>query len=229
MAPRAMEMLSRTGVQFVVEAGAGEAAGFRDSEFEQRAARIAQTREEMFAAAEAIVLVRALGANPVAGRADLPYVRAGQLIIGFCEPLTARSEAEELAERGASTLAMELMPRITRAQSMDALSSMATIAGYKAALLAANELPRMFPMLMTAAGTVAPARVFVLGAGVADGPGHARTAVVVGGDRQRPAAEHVEVLAQVTGGTAGRPQRVAPLVVTHGPALARYLLARSLR
>ncbi len=167
MAPRAMEMLARTGVEFVVEAGAGEAAGFRDSEFEQRGARIAQKRADVFAASGAIVQVRALGANPVAGRADLPYLRAGQVVVGFCEPLTAKTEAEELAARGASTVAMELMPRITRAQSMDALSSMATLAGYKAVLLAANELPRMFPMLMTAAGTIAPARVFVLGAGVA--------------------------------------------------------------
>lgn len=167
MTPRALEVLARTGAHFVVEAGAGEAAGFRDSEFEQRGARVAPAREEVFASAGAIVQVRALGANPEAGRADLRLMRAGQFIIGFGEPLTAGGEAGALAARGVSMLAMELMPRITRAQSMDALSSMATISGYKAVLLAACELPRMFPMLMTAAGTVTPARVFVLGAGVA--------------------------------------------------------------
>jgi NAD(P) transhydrogenase subunit alpha len=111
--------------------------------------------------------VRAPGANPIAAGTDLPLIRRGQTIIGFSEPLTALKEAAELAERGANLLAMELMPRITRAQSMDALSSMATIAGYKGVLLAAVTLPRMFPMLMTAAGTISPARVFIVGAGVA--------------------------------------------------------------
>lgn len=166
MAPRALEMPVKTGVQFIVESGAGVAAGFRDAEYAQRGARLAG-REEVFAAADVIVQVRTLGANPEAGRADLPLMRAGQLVIGFCEPLTSPTEAEALAAQGVNAMAMELMPRITRAQAMDALSSMATIAGYKAVLLAANELPRMFPMLMTAAGTIAPARVFVLGAGVA--------------------------------------------------------------
>ncbi len=94
-------------------------------------------------------------------------MRPGQIVIGFGEPLTALAAARSLAAAGVSFLAMELMPRITRAQSMDALSSMATIAGYKAVLIAADSAPRMFPMLMTAAGTVAPARVLVIGAGVA--------------------------------------------------------------
>jgi NAD(P) transhydrogenase subunit alpha len=151
----------------VLEAGAGVAAGIPDLEFEQKGARVASSRAEVFASSGVIVQVRALGANPEAGLADLPLIRSGQAIIGFCEPLTAGREAAELAARGAAVFAMELMPRITRAQSMDALSSMATVAGYKVVLLAAVELPRMFPMLMTAAGTVAPARVFVLGAGVA--------------------------------------------------------------
>jgi NAD(P) transhydrogenase subunit alpha len=167
MTPRAMELLSKSGVEFLVEAGAGQAAGFPDSEYREKGARIIDRRGELFASSQVVIQVRALGANPVAGRTDLPFLRSGQAVIGFLEPLTALAEMTALAERGVSALAMELMPRITRAQSMDALSSMATIAGYKAVLLAAGELPRMFPMLMTAAGTVAPARVFVLGAGVA--------------------------------------------------------------
>ena len=111
--------------------------------------------------------VRSLGANPEQGRADLPLLRDGQIVIGFGEPLTAAEEMAELARAGVSFFAMELMPRITRAQSMDALSSMATISGYRAVLLGAEALPKIFPMLMTAAGTITAARVLILGAGVA--------------------------------------------------------------
>jgi len=162
-----MDLLAKSGVTFLIETDAGADAGIPNAEFEQKGARIARDREEVFAGADAIVQVRALGANPEAGRADLRLMRSGQAVIGLMEPLTAAAEAAALAEHGVTAFAMELMPRITRAQSMDALSSMATVAGYKAVLLAAAELPRMFPMLMTAAGTIAPARVFVLGAGVA--------------------------------------------------------------
>ncbi len=165
--PRAMEALAKSGVAFVIESGAGGEAGFADAEYAERGARIAASRAEVFEAADVVLQVRTLGANPDAGRGDLELFRAGQTLIGFAEPFTATNEAAALASRGVNLLAMELMPRITRAQSMDALSSMATIAGYKAVLLAANELPRMFPLLMTAAGTIPPARVFVLGAGVA--------------------------------------------------------------
>ncbi len=167
MAPRAMEALAKSGAAFLIEASAGEAAGFSDGDYRERGAQIAGSRREVFQTAEIIIQVRALGANPEAGRADLALLRAGQTVIGFAEPLTAGKEAADLAARGVNAFAMELMPRITRAQSMDALSSMATIAGYKAVVIAADTLPRMFPLLMTAAGTVAPARVFVLGAGVA--------------------------------------------------------------
>jgi NAD(P) transhydrogenase subunit alpha len=117
--------------------------------------------------ADAVLYVRALGANPDAGRGDLDTMRAGQVIIGLCDPLGAPALSQVLAERGVTLFALELMPRITRAQAMDVLSSMSTIAGYKAVLLAANHLPKMFPMLMTAAGTLAAAKVFVIGAGVA--------------------------------------------------------------
>ncbi len=167
MTPRAMDLLAKSGASFIIEAGAGEAAGFPNSEYGQRGARLAESRAEVFEVADVLIQVRALGANPEHGRRDLDLLRQGQTVIGFAEPLTAAREAADVAARGAALFAMELIPRITRAQSMDALSSMATIAGYKAVLLAADALPRMFPLLMTAAGTIAPARVFVLGAGVA--------------------------------------------------------------
>jgi NAD(P) transhydrogenase subunit alpha len=131
-----------------------------------RGARIG-SRQDVFREADIIAQVRCLGANPEAGRADIPLLRPGQLLIGFGEPLTALQECSDLAGAGVSLMALELIPRITRAQSMDALSSMASIAGYRAVLLGASELPKIFPMMMTAAGTITPAKVFVLGAGVA--------------------------------------------------------------
>lgn len=141
-------------------------AGFSDELYASRGARLGG-RADVFREADALVQVRSLGANPEAGRADLALLRPGQILIGFGEPLTSAKECSDLAAAGVSFFAMELMPRITRAQSMDALSSMATVSGYRAVLLAAVNLPKMFPMLMTASGTVAAARVFVLGAGVA--------------------------------------------------------------
>ena len=166
MTPGALSVLKKSNVELLMELGAGVPAGMPDAEYVEKGVRIAR-REDVFASCEVILQVRSLGANLQAGRADLAHLRRGQAVIGFGEPLTSIDAARDLAERGVSFLSMELMPRITRAQSMDALSSMATIAGYKAALIAADSLPRMFPMLMTAAGTVAPARVLVLGAGVA--------------------------------------------------------------
>jgi H+-translocating NAD(P) transhydrogenase subunit alpha len=166
LAPRAVEALGKLGAGVIIERSAGEAAGFPDQLYEARSARVG-TRAEVFSQAEIIVQVRTLGANPVAGRADLPLLRDGQILIGFGEPLTAADEAAALARTGVSFFAMELMPRITRAQSMDALSSMATLAGYRGVLLGAEALPKIFPMLMTAAGTITAARVLVLGAGVA--------------------------------------------------------------
>jgi proton-translocating NAD(P)+ transhydrogenase subunit alpha len=167
LVPSALSVFNKTGAQILMEAGAGKASGFLDSEYTEKGVRIANSRAEVFAQADVILQVRSLGANPETGGRDVPAMRSGQVVIGFGEPLTAGEAARALAKTGVSYLAMELMPRITRAQSMDALSSMATVAGYKAVLIAANSLPRMFPMLMTAAGTVAPARVLVIGAGVA--------------------------------------------------------------
>lgn len=165
--PSALTVLNKTGVQVLMEAGAGMASGFPDSEYTDKGVKLAKSRAEVFAGADVILQVRSLGANPETGAADLSLMKKGQVVIGLGEPLTAGAAAQSLADRGASYLAMELMPRITRAQSMDVLSSMATIAGYKAVLIAADSLPRMFPMLMTAAGTISPARILVIGAGVA--------------------------------------------------------------
>jgi H+-translocating NAD(P) transhydrogenase subunit alpha len=164
--PRQCEVLRKAGAEVLVETGAGAAAGFPDDFYVSRGARFGN-RNDVFAQSDVIAQVRCLGANPDAGRADLPLLHAGQVLVGFGEPLTALREASDLAATGVSFLALELMPRITRAQNMDALSSMATVAGYRAVLMAASELPKMFPMLMTAAGTITPAKVFVLGAGVA--------------------------------------------------------------
>jgi NAD(P) transhydrogenase subunit alpha len=164
--PRTSEALGKLGAGVIVEQSAGVEAGFPDDQYVARGAKIA-SRAEVFQQADIIVQVRSLGANPEAGRADLALFRPGQTVIGFGEPLTSPREMADLAHAGVSFLSMELMPRITRAQSMDALSSMATIAGYRAVLMAAMALPKIFPMLMTAAGTVTAARAFILGAGVA--------------------------------------------------------------
>ncbi len=167
LVPAALPILTDKGVEVLVEEGAGESAGYSDDAYRDSGARIVEERAEVFTSADVIVQVRGLGANPDAGRADLEYQRTGQGLISFLEPLTALREVEEIARTGVVAFAMELMPRVTRAQSMDVLSSMATISGYKAVLFAAEALPRMFPMMMTAAGTVTPARVLVVGAGVA--------------------------------------------------------------
>ena len=165
--PTVLPALIKAGLDILLEPGAGAAAGFPDSSYVDKGAVLATDRAHVLAAADVVLEVRALGANPNAGRADLERLRTGQVVIGLSDPLGEPASARELAARGVTAFSMELIPRITRAQSMDALSSMATIAGYKAVLVAAETLPRMFPMMMTAAGTVTPARVFVVGAGVA--------------------------------------------------------------
>ena len=197
MVPGALSVLAKSGVEWIMQAGAGAPAGFQDAEYAAKGVRIT-TRAEVFQTADVLVQVRSPGANPEAGAADLREMRRGQVVIGFGEPLTSLDAARALADAGVSFLAMELMPRITRAQSMDALSSMATIAGYKAVLIAADSLPRMFPMLMTAAGTLAPARVLVIGAGVAGLQAIATAkrlgAVVSGYDIRDAVKEQVESL-----------------------------------
>ena len=165
--PATLPSLIKAGLTIFVEADAGTAAGFPDEAYRQAGATVVPSRADLFAGADAVVAVRAAGAAGAGWASDLALLRPDQVVVGFAEPLAEAAAAADTARRGVVLLAMELMPRITRAQSMDALSSMATVAGYKAVLLAAAHLPRLFPMLMTAAGTVAAARVFVVGAGVA--------------------------------------------------------------
>jgi NAD(P) transhydrogenase subunit alpha len=158
--PAVVPLLTRLGLEVVVETGAGEAAGFLDEAYSAKGARIADRAEVLRSAVVAAVDAAALAE-------ETPGPPEGTVLIGFCNPLSGSAAVRTLAERGLVTLSMELMPRITRAQSMDALSSQANLAGYKAVLVAAGMLPKIFPMLTTAAGTIAPARVLVVGAGVA--------------------------------------------------------------
>ncbi|HET6323518.1 MAG TPA: NAD(P) transhydrogenase subunit alpha [Planctomycetaceae bacterium] len=166
LVPADVRSLKKVGFEVLVETNAGLTAGFLDTQYTQQGARIAADRAEL-ASAEIILHVRA-------GAADLgqPFavgesLRENQILVAMCDPLSDPQPIAALADRRVTTFALELLPRITRAQSMDVLSSMATIAGYKAVVLAAEASPRMFPMMMTAAGTLTPAKVFVVGAGVA--------------------------------------------------------------
>jgi NAD(P) transhydrogenase subunit alpha len=156
LVPETVGKLSGAGFEIVVEQGAGDAASFPDTAYTEAGATLGDAWE-----AEGVVKVR----KPSA--AERERLRAGQLLVGFLEPLSDTAGIESLAGRGVTAFALESIPRITRAQPMDALSSQATVGGYKGALLAAEYLPRFFPMLMTAAGTVPPAKVLVIGAGVA--------------------------------------------------------------
>jgi NAD(P) transhydrogenase subunit alpha len=164
--PAVVPSLKKAGLEVLIEAGAGAAAGFPDDEYAAKEASLAG-REQVLAEAEVLLSVRSLGPHAGGAGPECGRLRPGQIVVGMLDPLGSPETARALAERGVTAYAMELIPRTTRAQSMDVLSSMATIAGYKAVLLAADALPRLFPMLMTAAGTVTPARVLVVGAGVA--------------------------------------------------------------
>jgi NAD(P) transhydrogenase subunit alpha len=166
LTPKSAEALIKAKLEVLVERSAGLDAGFTDDEYAKRGVRLV-SRDEVFRNSNIIAQARTPGSNPVYGAADLAMMRSGQVLIGFGDPLTSLSENQALAQAGVSFFAMELIPRITRAQAMDALSSMASIAGYEAVLIGAAALPRMFPMMMTAAGTITPAKVLVLGAGVA--------------------------------------------------------------
>ncbi len=167
LVPAVVPTLKKGGFEVALQAGAGSSAGYPDSTYEAKGVRIVSTRAELFRAADVVLQILSHGSNDKTGRDDLPLLRPGQVLIGFLRPLGSLQTVQEVAASGVTSFAIELMPRITRAQSMDALSSMATISGYKAVVLAAETLPRLFPMFTTAAGTITPARVFVLGAGVA--------------------------------------------------------------
>ena len=157
LVPASIAALKKAGFDVIVERGAGQSAGFPDAAYVEKGAQIVAGRTEVFSA-DVIVQVRV---------SDLPLMRRGQVVVGMADPLGAPDVARQVAAQGVTAFALELIPRITRAQSMDVLSSMATISGYKAVLLAANSLPRMFPLLTTAAGTITPAHVFIMGVGVA--------------------------------------------------------------
>jgi NAD(P) transhydrogenase subunit alpha len=167
LVPAVIPSLTKAGLEVVVEAGAGREAGYLDAEYADKGARILPARGDVFRTADIRVQVLCHGSNDKTGREDLPLFHSGQILIGFLRPLGSLETIQEVAAKGVTTFSVELMPRTTRAQSMDALSSMATISGYKAVILAADTLPRLFPMLTTAAGTITPGRVLVIGAGVA--------------------------------------------------------------
>ena len=159
--PESLKGLCTQGIEIVVESGAGVAAGAADQAFAEIGATVTADRNAILSAADIVPAVNMLNA------ADQGRLKSGAVVVGFLRPLDAPAALVGAIERGATLFSMELIPRISRAQSMDALSSMATVAGYKAVIMAADRLPRLFPMLMTAAGTIPPARVFVIGAGVA--------------------------------------------------------------
>jgi proton-translocating NAD(P)+ transhydrogenase subunit alpha len=167
LVPMVIPDLAKAGLEVVIEAGAGRQAGYPDAQYVEKGARVLPDRSAVFATADAIVQVLCCGSNDVFGKDDLPLLRRGQVLIGFLRPLGDVETLRQLAATGVTSFAVERMPRTTRAQAMDALSSMGTICGYKAVLMAAEALPKLLPMLTTAACTIKPARVLVIGAGVA--------------------------------------------------------------
>jgi len=163
LTPTALPQLTKAGFDVVIESGAGALAGYPDAAFTDRGARIG-TRDDAFAA-DVLVQVNVMDGD--ASNAELSKLRQGQVVIGAVAPFARPELVKAIAGTGATLFALELVPRSTRAQSMDILSSQAAVAGYKAVLIGASELPKMFPLLTTAAGTIAPAKVFIVGAGVA--------------------------------------------------------------
>ena len=198
LVPSAVPGLKKTVTEVLIQRNAGQAAGFADDQYVAKGATIVADRSEVFARANIILQVRSLGACIEFADADIALLRKDQVLIAGCEPLWCPEAIGKAAATGATVFSLELLPRITRAQSMDILSSMATIAGYRAVLLAAIESPRMFPMMMTAAGTLKPARVLVIGAGVAGLQAIASAkrmgAVVFGYDIRPAVKEQVESL-----------------------------------
>ena len=167
LVPSVLPTLTKAGFEVHVQSGAGIEAGYPDSQYTDKGAKIIAERQAVFSAADIIVQVLCYGSNDITGKQDVPLFRRDQILIGFLRPFGEAEVVQEIAQAGVTSFSVELMPRTTRAQSMDALSSMGTICGYKAVLLAANSHLRIFPMMTTAAGTITPARVFVIGAGVA--------------------------------------------------------------
>jgi NAD(P) transhydrogenase subunit alpha len=159
--PETVSKMTKAGTEVVVESGAGAASFISDSEFEQAGAAVSQSKDEILSTAEVILKVN----KPTV--AEIEKMKEGAIVVSFLQPFSSPEEIKKLAERNVSALSMEMVPRITRAQRMDALSTMSTVAGYKVVLLAANACGRFFPMLSTAAGTIHPAKAMIIGAGVA--------------------------------------------------------------
>ncbi len=198
LVPAMVPTLTKGGLKVRLETNAGMAAGFPDQLYLDKGAEIDSDRAELLKHADIVLQVRALGANDGVQTDDVPLLHEGQVLIASCDPLTFPDSVAPVAERGVTAFSLELVPRITRAQSMDILSSMATVAGYRAVLLSATAAPRMFPLMMTAAGTLKPARVLVIGAGVAGLQAIATAkrlgAVVYGYDIRPAVREQVESL-----------------------------------
>jgi len=189
LVPELVPKLTKAGLEVIVQCGAGESAGFFDAEYEGKGARL---EEEVFGKADILLKVQ----PPTIDEID--RMNEDSFLISFLQPYTNTTAIKALVARRITAFSMEFMPRITRAQSMDALSAMSTVAGYKAVLIAANRLPKFFPLLMTAAGTVTPARVFIIGAGVAGlqaiGTARRLGAVVEAYDTRPAVKEQVESL-----------------------------------
>jgi NAD(P) transhydrogenase subunit alpha len=167
LVPLVVPTLAKSGIEVLIEKGAGAEAGYPDAAYAEKGAKIAPDRTAVFAQADIITQVLCYGSNDRTGKADIPLMRRNQLLIGFLRPFGSKEIVQEIASAGVSSFSVELMPRTTRAQSMDALSSMATVCGYKAVIIGADTLPKLFPMMTTAAGTITPARVLIIGCGVA--------------------------------------------------------------
>ena len=167
LCPNNVQSLIEAGAELWIEHDAGAQAGFSDTDYQSVGAKIISDRDKLFAGADIILQVQGFGSNTENAEQDLKRLKAKQLIIGMMDPLAQPQAASQVAKTGATAIALELVPRISRAQSMDVLSSMATLAGYRSVLLGAEAAPRILPMLMTAAGTLQPARVLIMGVGVA--------------------------------------------------------------
>ena len=167
LVPQIIPTLTKAGFEVHLESGAGAEAGYPDSLYVEKGAKIVGDRAAVFGAADIVTQLLCYGSNDITGKQDVSLYRRNQILIGFLRPFGSKETVEEIAHAGVTSFSVELMPRTTRAQSMDALSSMGTLCGYKAVVLAADSHPRIFPMMTTAAGTITPARVFVIGCGVA--------------------------------------------------------------
>jgi len=167
LVPKSVGQLTGAGHEVLVQASAGAEAAFPDEAYTAAGATIVPSAEDLYGRAEVVLKVRRPDTDPTTGRSEVELLQNGAILVAFLDPARSLDTVRALADRRVSSFAMELMPRITRAQDMDALSAMSTVAGYHATLMAAVRLPRFFPLLMTAAGTITPARVLILGAGVA--------------------------------------------------------------